>query len=191
MKHIGVSAEKFFHLIFLYTITGKSIKRSSKHVQFVINHSPVNDHTKNILEVTALAVKLPCTVCGAMLTPGQQATRHQKRHQPPSVKCPIEGCFRSFYESNTLQFHLETHNVYPETCKCSLCNKKFAFSSVLDRHVARNHNSVKVPCNVTGCLYSTARKEYMAKHYRSHKNISDDIRNHLLEKLRITKGWRA
>lgn len=134
--------------------------------------------------------KAPCGICDKLFAPGMFMSRHLKTHGPKKVKCPYRDCSKAFSCNSWLKTHIETHETHEAsfTNICPICNASFSSLRNLNRHVARQHNSLRIQCEVEGCNHSTARKDILKAHYRSHKDIDEETRTVLLEKTKSIKA---
>lgn len=131
--------------------------------------------------------KVPCDVCGKHFAPGMFMNRHMKSHGPASYQCKVEGCSKLFHAKSALSYHHETQHMESETVYCTTCNAPYNSVRNLNRHIKRQHNQVRVQCEVAGCTHSSARKDYLSAHYKSHKDIDENMRSSLLAKVKDIK----
>ncbi|GFT77533.1 hypothetical protein NPIL_19911 [Nephila pilipes] len=54
--------------------------------------------------------------------------------------CPI--CSKCFYNSGTLNRHIEIHFLERKTYKCDICDKRFSWKNALNAHLRRDHDVV-------------------------------------------------
>lgn len=52
--------------------------------------------------------------------------------------CPV--CNKSFYNSGTLNRHIEIHFLQRKNYKCEKCNKRFSWKNALNAHLRKDHN---------------------------------------------------
>lgn len=114
--------------------------------------------------------------------------RHLKTHGPPQFKCSYDDCSKAFTCKSWLTTHIETHHQPAVSEVCSICNASYNSARNLKRHIARQHSLYRIQCEVEGCSHTTARKDYLRAHYRSHKDIDEETRNVLLEKVKSIKA---
>ena len=132
--------------------------------------------------------KTPCKICGKLFAPGMFLNRHLKCHGPPEFLCTFENCRKEFHSRSALGYHIEsTHKDPQEVLYCTTCQAPYNSIRNLNRHIQRQHNNVRVQCKVEGCFHTSSRKDYLAAHYRSHKNIDKETKNALLEKVKEIK----
>jgi uncharacterized Zn-finger protein len=113
--------------------------------------------------------------------------RHVKTsHGPPGFSCDYENCSKLFHSRSALVYHVESSHKSSQV-SCPKCNATYNSTRNLNRHMQRSHSNVRVQCEVEGCSHTAARKDYLAAHYRSHKNIDEETRNALLEKVKKIK----
>jgi Zinc finger, C2H2 type/C2H2-type zinc finger len=122
--------------------------------------------------------KVPCDVCGVLFGSGVPMKTHQRRKHT-KTKCTFHGCDREFEGISSMRYHLKNEHENTEV-KCQLCDAVFPSQFKLRRHTNR-HN--KAYCDIDGCNYQTDRRDYLATHYKKHKNISEDQREKLLAEL--------
>lgn len=70
---------------------------------------------------------------------------------------------------------------------CHLCEKCFFSANHLRRHIAVAHDKVRVNCFVEGCRFSVGRKDYLRNHILTHRELSEDVKNAYLIKIRDMK----
>lgn len=132
--------------------------------------------------------KTPCKVCGKLFAPGMFLNRHLKSHGPPEFICTFENCKKEFHSRSALGYHIESNHKDPqEVLYCTTCQAPYNSIRNLNRHIQRQHNNVRVQCKVEGCFHTSSRKDYLAAHYRSHKNIDKETKKALLEKVKEIK----
>lgn len=131
------------------------------------------------------SAKVPCKICGKMFAPGMFMNIHMKLHDPPQFKCSYKQCTRMFSSKSSLRYHIETQHNDGVEVHCPTCNASFSSIRNLNRHIDRQHNNYKVQCEVEGCTHTASRKDYLASHYRSHKDIDDNTRTSLLAKIKL------
>jgi KRAB domain-containing zinc finger protein len=145
---------------------------------------------KNVLQKHILrnhTTKVPCEVCGKMFAPGMFMKKHLKSHGPKQHKCTIDRCGKEFHSKTALAYHVDSQHKPVENVKCPSCDASFTSTRNLNRHVTRQHNNYRVQCKIEGCTHTASRKDYLAAHYRSHKEIDEETRAQLLEKVRHIK----
>lgn len=132
--------------------------------------------------------KVSCKVCSKMFPPGNSLERHLKSHELGAHPCSIKGCKQMFRSNQSLMDHVESrHNRPNESVICQICGSTFAYLKNLKRHIARQHSNIRIPCEVEGCNHSSARKDYMAAHIRTHRDIDEDTRNEMLARVKEIK----
>lgn len=131
--------------------------------------------------------KAPCTLCGKLVTPGMFMNQHMKTHEPAQHQCTYEGCEKAFRTRSALSLHGESHEYTTVDLPCPSCNTMYSSQRNLNRHIARQHSNYRVQCEVPGCTYTASRKDYLASHFRSHKDINEEFRNVLLTKMKQIK----
>lgn len=131
--------------------------------------------------------KVPCEVCNKLVAPGMFMNRHLKSHLPPMYKCSFDNCLKEFQSRSALVYHEESRHKTLEVVSCPTCNASCTSARNLKRHIARQHSSFRVQCEVNGCCHTATRKDYLASHYRSHKDIDDKTREILLAKVKQIK----
>lgn len=132
-------------------------------------------------------MKVPCEVCGKMVAPGMFMNKHMKVHGPPGYKCTVRACDKVFHSRSALTYHNESQHEQCVTVNCPTCNTSYTSVRNLKRHIARQHSNVRVQCEVAGCLHTAGRKDYLASHYRSHRDIDETTRELLLAKVKDIK----
>lgn len=133
--------------------------------------------------------KEKCSVCGKFVAKGRHMREHMLQHEPPKFECNFAGCGKKFQGKKALQYHLETqHQALKKSFECTLCSTS-SFNSLrnLNRHISRQHNKIKIACEIEGCDHTSSRKDYLASHYKNHKDIDQKIREKLLEKVKTMK----
>ena len=145
--------------------------KSSLHKHIIKNHK----------------MKVPCEICGKMFASGMFMNKHMKSHGPPGFKCSHDGCVKFFYSKSSLKYHVDTQHKPTVDVNCPTCNASYNSVRNLNRHITRQHSNYRVQCGVEGCSHTAARKDYLAAHYRSHKDIDEDTRKLLLEKIKAIK----
>lgn len=131
--------------------------------------------------------KVPCEVCGKTFAPGMFMNKHMKSHGPPQFKCSYNECSKEFHSRSALGYHITSQHNPCATANCPNCGISYNSVRNLNRHIARQHNNFRVQCEVQGCAHTAARKDYLASHYRSHKDIDENTRNILLAKVKDIK----
>lgn len=131
--------------------------------------------------------KVPCEICGKMFAPGMFMNKHMKSHGPPEFRCSFEGCGKEFHSKSSLVYHFDSQHKANVEVTCPTCNATYNSAKNLNRHIARQHSNYRVQCEVEGCSHTSARKDYLAAHYRSHKDIDEDTKNILLAKIKEIK----
>lgn len=132
--------------------------------------------------------KVPCESCGKLFAPGMFMNKHMKSHGPPQFKCSYEECPKEFHSRSALGYHIESqHQSSGVEVTCPTCNASYNSVRNLNRHIARQHNNYRVQCEIEGCMHTAARKDYLASHYRSHKDIDEPTRNMLLARVKHIK----
>lgn len=114
--------------------------------------------------------------------------RHKKTHEPPQFKCTYDECPKIFSSKSYLKTHCQAHHEITVAVYCPICNASYSTTRNLKRHISRQHSSTRFECEIEGCSHSTARKDYLVTHYRSHKDINEETRKSLLEKVKLLKG---
>lgn len=127
-----------------------------------------------------------CTVCGQMIS--EIFIKAHVRRLHSTFICTVEECSRKYSTSAALYFHMESHPQFAKNFSCHSCDKKFAFQSVMRRHFYLSHNLIRIACEVTGCNHTASRKDYLVRHYRSHKEIDNKTRDAMIGKLKGRKG---
>ena len=130
--------------------------------------------------------KKTCEVCGKLVPPGNLFIKHMYRHGP-RVKCPFEGCEKDFADKSWLSYHTKAEHGPQEKMNCPTCNAEFNTKRNLKRHIERQHESVSVSCQVSGCNYSSTRRANLAVHYKNHRDIDTNFRNEILLQLKSIK----
>lgn len=132
--------------------------------------------------------RVSCKVCKKLFAPGNSLERHMKSHELGTHPCAVESCKKMFRTKKSLMDHIESQHQSPdENVICQVCAAIFTSEKKLNRHIARQHTNIRIECEVEGCNHTSSRKDYLASHYRSHKNIDEDTRNELLAKVRELK----
>jgi KRAB domain-containing zinc finger protein len=159
-------------------------------------HYPCEECTKVFTQKAVLqkhkvrnhAKKEPCEKCGKMYPPGRFMTTHMKSHGAPQYKCDIAGCNKEFHARSALTYHTESkHASATMLIKCPHCNSVYNSTRNLNRHITRQHNTMRVQCQIEDCTHTAARKDYLVSHYRSHKEIDDETRELLIAKVKDLK----
>lgn len=52
--------------------------------------------------------------------------------------CPV--CSKSFYNSGTLNRHIEIHYLKRKNYKCDMCGKRFSWKNALNAHLRKDHD---------------------------------------------------
>lgn len=134
--------------------------------------------------------KEKCPECDKLVAPGRYMKEHLMQHDPPKFDCNFDGCEKKFHRRKTLQYHIDTqHQPVVESFICTLCSTNFNSQRNLNRHHQRQHgNAPRIACEVEGCTHTSARKDYLAAHYRNHKDLDQDAKDALLEKVKNMKN---
>lgn len=165
--------------------------RSTVHIK---GHFPCKSCSKVYTVKNALqkhvtkhhGVKEECNICGKMIAPGMFMNRHKKSHSEKFF-CNFEGCAKEFQSRSALGYHIESQHKPQVAVNCPTCNAPYNSVRNLNRHIQRQHSNVRVQCEIEGCSHTAARKDYLAAHYRSHKDIDEVTKNALLEKVKEIK----
>lgn len=131
--------------------------------------------------------KEPCVECGKMYAVGMFMRNHMKSHGKPQFKCKVDGCGKEFQARSALLYHKESKHTAPENIKCPSCNTYYTSTRNLNRHILRQHNPYRVPCEIDECTHTAARKDYLVAHYRSHREIDTETRELLIAKVKDLK----
>lgn len=130
--------------------------------------------------------KQPCTVCGKAFAPGTSIKTHMKTHSAPQFQCTFPNCKREFFLKSSFINHMESHK-FNEPAQCMMCEAIFSSEKNLLRHQKRQH-STKAHCEVANCFHSSSRKDYLVKHYLSHRELDDATRELLIARVKDMKG---
>lgn len=65
--------------------------------------------------------------------------------------------------------------------------EKYLNITFIFRHISVSHDKVRVNCFVEGCRFSVGRKDYLRNHIQTHRELSDDLKNEYLVKIRDMK----
>lgn len=138
---------------------------------FVAHHSP----------------KSPCDHCQKMLPLGALMNQHVKNYHCGPLKCSVEGCTKIYNCKSSLKQHLARRHAPLKNLECPKCEVIFTNELSLKHHLSVQHRKKIFSCKVEGCVYRAIRSDYMRKHYRCHKNISEATRAELLVSSRKPK----
>ncbi|PSN71348.1 ankyrin [Corynespora cassiicola Philippines] len=88
--------------------------------------------------------------------------------------CGFENCRKVSASRKAFTRHKNTHL---KPFECQECGKGFALRSDLNRHVKARHRigNEKYPCNVLGCNFKAARKDFIKPHMKTIHRISHGI----------------
>lgn len=128
-----------------------------------------------------------CDVCAKSIPQGSQFRQHMLTHSGQAFICTYDNCNRKFNFKGSLVKHIQTHHETTQAVNCNFCNFSFPTLKHLNRHISRQHNEVKVECEVQGCNQLFARKDYLSSHYKNHKDIDDATKQKLLERVKTIK----
>ncbi|CAG9802861.1 unnamed protein product [Chironomus riparius] len=137
-------------------------------------------HTAKILE--------SCEICGKQFPKGIQIKRHMQIHDEKQ-HCYYENCDKVFQFKTSLLNHIKFHHTKNDaTVPCSQCQLNFPTIKHLNRHVSRQHNDIRVQCEVDGCQQLFGRKDYFVKHYKvQHRELDEETRNSYIDKVKHIK----
>jgi hypothetical protein len=129
-----------------------------------------------------------CEICNKKIRGNLTMARHMKGHSSPEFRCSYDGCNRQFFGKSALNDHVATKHEKNENFICPTCGSSFATIRNMNKHIQRQHKSLKISCQVLSCKYATSRKDYLASHYKTHKDIDDAKRIELIEGIRDIRG---
>lgn len=114
--------------------------------------------------------------------------KHMIGHSSPNFKCTYEGCTKEFFGKIALKDHIATKHERNESFICPTCGSTFATLKNMKKHIQRQHTAMKIPCSVDGCKHTCTRKDYLARHYKSHKDIDEVTRAELIAAIKDIQG---
>jgi len=129
--------------------------------------------------------KICCPECGKMFAAGKSLRQHVEKHRKGAfIKCKI--CERMFSTYGGMTYHMESHDL-PKIYECKengCTNRFYALPENLKRHQSRSHFLKRLNCKVSGCTHTSSRKDYLARHYKAHKDISEKLKNSLINEMK-------
>ncbi|CAG9802959.1 unnamed protein product [Chironomus riparius] len=129
--------------------------------------------------------KISCEVCGKLYTCIENLKLHLKYHSDPKYACEYENCDKKFHQKTLWEHHMLKHK-NERSISCTECNNTFYTLRDLKRHNQRVHNKVSRKC--FGCEMIFCRKDKYREHIlKQHKDLSDDIKNKILEQIKNIK----
>lgn len=129
-----------------------------------------------------------CEFCEKMLRSRKAMVRHLRIHEPPQFKCIFEGCTRAFYGKEALGGHaLSVHGIAKEFI-CKSCGSAFATMKNMKKHEQRVHEALAIECQLSGCKSSFKRRDYLARHYKTHKDIDEAQLDALIAGIKDIRG---
>lgn len=134
------------------------------------------------------AEKKPCEVCGKLISGVRTMAKHMIGHGDPLFKCTYEGCDKEFFGKLALKDHVAMKHERIESFICPNCGSAFATNKNMKKHIQRQHTSMKIACAVDGCKHFSNRKDYLARHYRSHKDIDEIKKLDLIASIKDIPG---
>ena len=146
---------------------------------------------------------LSCSICYKTFTRKDTLSSHLKIHDPshaPSIPCTVNGCEKVFMSNKSLSVHINSAhlNIRPFICDWPECDSKFAYKTLLKRHL-RTHTdpksrkkrkdaflsptlieslsgnystNVELPYECETCSFKFRRQYDLDRHLRTH---SDDM----------------
>lgn len=111
-----------------------------------------------------------------------------KGHGSPDFKCTYEDCNRQFFGKIALKDHIATKHERSESFICPTCGSTFVTIRNMKKHIQRQHTALKISCAVLACKYTTSRKDYLTRHYNSHKDIDEAKKTELIEGIKDIRG---
>jgi hypothetical protein len=114
-----------------------------------------------------------------------------KRHNAPQFDCPetdSQGniCARKFVENHLLQTHIKLVHRGVREFACQQCGVCYSSAVDLKSHVINIHQKRKIKCEICNSLMGA--KSYYRRHVLTHhKELGEQARDALLEKIRKTK----
>lgn len=140
---------------------------------------------KHIKQCHSVKVLENCDVCGKEFPKGIQLKRHMQIHEEKQ-HCYFENCDKVFQFKTSLLNHIKSHH-NATSVSCDQCGLNFPTVRHLNRHVSRQHNDVKVACEVEGCPNLFGRKDYLASHYKTHRELDEATRQELIDRVKHIK----
>lgn len=109
----------------------------------------MNIFSKNIViyvyfSVTVIKAILFCSIVNHefLLTTWKQKLERSKTsidlNSSARPSCPV--CNKSFYNSGTLNRHIEIHYLQRKNYKCDMCGKRFSWKNALNAHLRKDHD---------------------------------------------------
>lgn len=141
---------------------------------------------KHIKQCHSVKVLDSCEICGKEFPKGIQLKRHMQIHEEKQ-HCYYENCDKVFQFKASLLNHIKFHHAENTAVSCDHCGLSFPTIKHLNRHVSRQHNTVKVACEVDGCPQLFGRKDYLASHYKTHRELDQETRQGFIDKVKLIK----
>ncbi|KAJ3195327.1 hypothetical protein HK101_000517 [Irineochytrium annulatum] len=105
------------------------------------------------------------------LSNGAAAAAGPGSSHPPSHRCPIEGCQRSFPRRYNLESHLLCHSgEKPYACEMSGCSAAFARRHDLRRHTRTMHDKTR-PYGCATCSHRFVKIDLLNRHLLAEGHI--------------------
>ena len=130
-------------------------------------------------------LKIPCTICGALLQSKADLKRHINRThgERKNVACPI--CTRILSDQKGLNRHLrDVHGNREKNFECSICCLKWTTRNKLENHM-KIHSGQVFSCSFKGCK-SKSNTQYGLNHHVKKKHGQVNHRKPLEE---LEKEW--
>ncbi|XP_070495805.1 zinc finger and BTB domain-containing protein 41-like [Chironomus tepperi] len=142
---------------------------------------------KHFKQCHSVKIMENCEICGKEFPKGIQLKRHMQIHEEKQ-QCYYENCDKVFQFKTSLLNHIKFHHSRTDSSvSCDQCGLNFPTIKHLNRHVSRQHNDVKVACEVDGCTHLFGRKDYLASHYKTHRELDEETRKGLIDKVKHIK----
>jgi len=100
-----------------------------------------------------------CNICGKTFGRNSTLKMHLTTHgikadSVKEMKCPVQGCTKTFYQKQRLNFHMNKHtNVKP--FKCNICEETFHNAYSMRSHAKICESNLSHTCRMCGAVFRT------------------------------------